>query len=124
MMPVDLLSTTLDVEVRVKGDGVLLVLWNATSDSTITGFRLVLRRGNDSMEEADMTFAAEVTRYLFTGLLGEFVYETCVTVLGEEELPMGRDCVETVTSNGTLSTAIPNKVRREGRGGRGEGRER
>ena len=66
MMPVDLLSTTLDVEVRVKGDGVLLVLWNATSDSSITGFRLVLRRGNDSMEEADMTLAAEVTRYLFT----------------------------------------------------------
>ena len=110
MMPVDLLTTSLDVEVRVKGQGILLVLWNATSASTITGFRLVLRRGNDSTEEADMTFEAEVTRYLFTGLLDEFVYETCVTVLGEEELPMGRDCVETATGNGTTSTAVPDKV--------------
>ncbi|KAK7104216.1 hypothetical protein V1264_018972 [Littorina saxatilis] len=102
MMPKDILGTKLDVEVQVKGRGALLVLWNATTPSPVTGYRVVLRRSNDSLEEADMTFLTEVTRYLFTGLIGDFSYQTCVTVLGTDEVPMGRDCVETSTSNGTM----------------------
>ncbi|KAL8600037.1 hypothetical protein ACOMHN_039270 [Nucella lapillus] len=87
---------SLHLEIQPLGRGSLLAVWNTAPTTTpVTGFRLTLRRRSDSKQEADVTLAAEVTQYLFTGLAGEMVYETCVTVLGDGSIPVGADCVQT-----------------------------
>lgn len=104
LMPLGLRGTELDVTVEARGRSALLVKWNVTSDKKLAGFRVVIRRGNDSFEEADMTFSTEVWRYLFTGLQTEFVYESCVTVVDEDDAPVGRVCTEAKTGNSSLAT--------------------
>ena len=111
LLPLDMMGTTLELHVQSLGGTALLAVWNVTSTATVTGFRFLLRRGNDSAEEADVTLRVEVTHYVLSGLLDQCVYETCVTVLGEKSLPMARDCVETTTGNHSTHSPALDEVR-------------
>ncbi|XP_025105089.1 leucine-rich repeat transmembrane protein FLRT1-like [Pomacea canaliculata] len=101
IMPLDLLGARVHVHVEPKSKSAILVRWSVNSTSKLSGCRLVVRRSNDSVEETDVTFSGDVTRHLVIGLSEGVLYETCVTALDGNEVPVGRDCSESKTVNGT-----------------------
>ncbi|KAK6181284.1 hypothetical protein SNE40_009171 [Patella caerulea] len=96
LLPVDMMGTKIEVTLQSAVVNVILVTWNSTSTHEIGGYRVIMRRMNDSVSERDVTVTSEIHRQLFANVPSDIEFEICVIVLSSKVVPMGRDC-ESIT---------------------------
>ncbi|XP_071080945.1 platelet glycoprotein V-like [Haliotis cracherodii] len=107
MLPVDLLGTEVNLALDGSVSKVISAIWNCSSKHTVGGYRIVVRRTNDSYEERDVVVPLETGRYIFSDLMPGFEYEVCLTVLSDEEVPLGRDCQLEITEKESKTLGRP-----------------
>ena len=99
MLPVDLMGTEVFMNLDSSMPKVMSVKWNMTSTHHVGGYRVVVRRTNDSFEVRDILVSTDTERYIFAQLTPGFEYEICLTVLSKEEVPLARECRVEVTES-------------------------